>query len=219
MANPVVEVLGVTRVFPPRHRSTPPVTALRSLSFTAPPGAVLAITGANGAGKTTVLDIIATLLLPTTGDVRVAGVSVVQRPAEVRRHVAYCPAGSASFWPRLTGRENLHCFSALAGLGAHARPSRLAEAVSRVGLSDAVLGREVRTYSDGEVQRLNLARALMRDVAVWLLDEPTRSLDPDAQSSIWAIIREVARDRGLCVVAATHDMVRVSTDVDAVVRL
>lgn len=215
----MVEVLGVTRVFPTRRRSAPPVTALRALTFTVPPGAVVALTGANGAGKTTALDIIATLLLPTSGDVRVAGASVLERPADVRRHVAYCPAGNASFWPRLTGRENLDCFSALAGLAADARPARLAEAVARVGLSDDVLRREVRTYSDGEVQRLNFARALMRDAIVWLLDEPTRSLDPDAQTSIWAIIRDAAQTRGVSVIAATHDAAGAAAHADAVVRL
>lgn len=218
MSIPAVEVVGLTRVFP-RSRSGSVVTALRDVSFTVPRGAVVAVTGPNGAGKTTVLDIVATLLLPTSGDVHVEGASVLESPAEVRRHVAYCPSGSASFWPRLTGRENLDCFAALAGVSAHERPRRLADAASRVGLTPDVFSRETRTYSDGQMQRLNLARALTRDVTVWLLDEPTRSLDAEAQAATWTLIRESARERGVSVLVATHDAMGVAAYADAVVRL
>ena len=167
MTTPAVEVLGLTRVFSPRVRSGPAVTALREISFTVPRGAIVALTGPNGAGKTTALDVAATLLLPTSGDVRVCGASVVQSPAAVRRDVAYCPAGGSSFWPRLTGRENLNCFASLAGISPVDRPSTFTQATERVGLSADLLSRETRTYSDGQLQRLNLARALMRDVRVW----------------------------------------------------
>jgi ABC-2 type transport system ATP-binding protein len=189
------------------------------VSFIVPRGAIVALTGANGAGKSTALDVVATLLLPTSGDVRVFGASVRTSPAEVRRRVAYCPAGGASFWPRLTGRENLDCFSALAGVSPRDRPRRLTDAASRVGLSAEVLSRETRTYSDGQMQRLNLARALMRDVTVWLLDEPTRSLDAEAQEATWTLIRESARERGVSVLVATHDAMSVTAHADAVVRL
>ena len=219
MSTPAVEVLGLTRVFAPRVRPGPVVTALQDISFTVPPGAVVAITGANGTGKTTALDIVATLLLPTSGDVRVCGASVRQSPQVVRQHVAYCPAGGASFWPRLTGRENLECFSALAGVGPLVRPTRLADATARVGLTHDVLSRETRTYSDGQLQRLNLARALMRDVPVWLLDEPTRSLDADAQAATWALIRDASRERGVSVLVATHDAAGVASYADDGVRL
>ena len=193
--------------------------ALQDVSFTVPRGAIVALTGANGAGKTTALDVTATLLLPTSGDVHVCGASVRRSPAEVRGRVAYCPAGGASFWPRLTGRENLECFSSLAGVGPSARPARLTEATARVGLPAELLSRETRTYSDGQLQRLNLARALMRDVDVWLLDEPTRSLDAEAQAATWALIREAARERGVSVLVATHDTAGVAAYADTVVRL
>lgn len=218
MSIPAVEVLGLTRVFP-RGLSGSVVTALRNVSFIVPRGAIVALTGPNGAGKSTVLDVVATLLLPTSGDVRVDGASVLQLPAEVRRHVAYCPSGNASFWPRLTGRENLDCFAALAGVNPRDRPRRLADAASRVGLPLDVLSRETRTYSDGQMQRLNLARALLRDVTVWLLDEPTRSLDAEAQEATWTLIRESARERGVSVLVATHDAMSVAAHADAVVRL
>lgn len=219
MTTPAVEVIRLTRVFTPRVRSGAPVTALRDISFTVPGGAIVALTGPNGAGKTTALDIVATLLLPTSGDVRVGGVSVTTSPAEVRRRIAYCSAGGASFWPRLTGRENLECFAALAGVAARERPGRFLDAAARVGLSLDVLSRETRTYSDGQMQRLNLARSLMRDVHVWLLDEPTRSLDVEAQAATWALIRDAARERGVSVLVSTHDTTGVAAYADDVVRL
>ncbi len=216
---PAVEALRLTRVFSPRFHSGPPVIALRDISFIVPRGALVALTGANGAGKTTALDIIATLLSPTSGDVRVLGDSVRQAPAKVRRHVAYCPAGGGSFWPRLSGRENLECFASLAGVGPRERSSRLMDAVARVALPADVLARETRTYSDGQLQRLNLARALMRDVPVWLFDEPTRSLDSDAQAATWSLIRDAARARGVSALVASHDAAGVAAFADAIVDL
>ncbi|MEI6244849.1 MAG: ABC transporter ATP-binding protein [Acidobacteriota bacterium] len=219
MSVPAVEALALTRVFAPRAHSGPGVTALREVSFVVPRGAIVALIGANGAGKTTALDVAATLLMPTAGDVRVCGRSVINSAKEVRELVAYCAAGGSSFWPRLTGRENLECFSALAGIGPTERPARLADAVERVGLPADVLKRETRTYSDGQLQRLNLARAVMRDVSVWLLDEPTRSLDEQAQHATWALIREAAHARGVSVLVATHDSASVAEYADDVVRL
>lgn len=219
MAEPAVDVRQLTRGFSPLFRSGPVVTPIKNLSFLVPRGAIVALTGANGTGKTTALDVLATLLLPTTGDALVCGASVRHAPAVVRRHVAYCPAGGASFWPRLSGRENLTCFAELAGLADDDVRRRLAQAVEAVGLDESVLAREVRTYSDGQVQRLNLARALMRDADVWLLDEPTRSLDVDAQTATWVLIRDAARQRAISVVVATHDAAGVAGYADSVVHL
>lgn len=219
MSEPAIDVRQLTRGFSPRFRSGPAVTPIQNLSFRVPRGAIVALTGANGTGKTTALDVLATLLLPTGGDAIVCGASVRQSPVAVRRHVAYCPAGGTSFWPRLTGRENLTCFAELAGLGDDEVRRRFDQAVARVGLDDSVLAREVRTYSDGQAQRLNLARALMRDASVWLLDEPTRSLDAAAQTATWVLIRDAARHRDVSVLVATHDAAGVAEYADSVVRL
>jgi peptide/nickel transport system ATP-binding protein len=149
------------------------------------------------------------------------GCDPVATPLAVRRVVGYCPAGSASFWPRLSGRENLACFAALGGLrlGAAALEARLDDVLAQVGVRPDVAHREVRTYSDGETQRLNLARLLLRDAAVWLLDEPTRSPDVDGQAAMWRLIRDVAVARGATVLAATHDLSGVAAVTDRVVAL
>ena len=204
------------RLFTPRR---PVVRALPSFSLSVDPGQFVAVTGANGAGKTTLLEILATLLLPTSGDVSVCGFDVRADALAVRRRIAYCPAGGSSFWPRLTGAENLEFFTAMAGCRDADHADRLASAAGEVGLPGDVLHREVRTYSDGQAQRLNLARALLRGAEIWLIDEPTRSLDPDGQSAMWALIHDRARERGATVIAATHDVVGVASVADMTVAL
>ncbi len=179
----------------------------------------MAVTGANGAGKTTLLEVFATLLIPTSGEVSICGFDVRVDALEVRRRIAYCPAGGSSFFPRLTGAENLQFFTAMAGNPDAERADRLAAVAAEVGLAADVLYREVRTYSDGHAQRLNLARALLRGADVWLIDEPTRSLDPEGQAAMWLVIRDRARERGATVIAATHDVRGVAGIADLAVAL
>jgi ABC-2 type transport system ATP-binding protein len=180
-------------------------------------GEFFALTGRNGAGKTTLLEILATLLIPTSGEVSVCGFDARTDAARVREHVAYCPAGGSSFWPRLTGFENLQFFTALAGLDVPADVPR--QVAIDLGLDADVLDRDVRTYSDGQAQRLSLARALLRDARVWLIDEPTRSLDPEGQDAMWTLIRDRARERQATVIAATHDLRGVERVADRTVAM
>lgn len=219
MANAAIEVSDLTVVFRPRFSRRAPLTAVHHLSFTVASATIVALTGPNGAGKSTTLDVLATHLCPTEGDARVCGHSVRTAAGAIRGLVAHCPSGAASFWPRLTGRENLETFDAFAGGGSHDRLDRLSVAVERVGLSAEVIGREVRTYSDGLAQRLNLARALMRAAPVWLLDEPTRSLDAAARDALWTVVRDAARQDGVSVLVATHDPAALGGMADNVVRL
>lgn len=193
--------------------------ALSPISFSVEAGRFVAITGRNGAGKTTLLEILSTLIVPSSGEALVEGFDVREAGAEIRRRIAHCPSGHASFWPRLTGLENLQFFSALAGNAAGRRADRARAAALDVGMTDDVIAREVRTYSDGQAQRLNLARALLRDASVWLIDEPTRSLDPEGQAAIWTLIRDRARERGATVLAATHDVLGVAGIADDTVAL
>lgn len=184
-----------------------------------PSGQFVALTGRNGAGKTTLLEILATLLVPTRGQVLVGGFDVRIGARDVRRTIAYCPSGNASFWPRLTGLENLQFFAAVGDTDDSSRLHRARAEAADVGLDPALLDRQVRTYSDGQAQRLNLARALLRDASIWLIDEPTRSLDPDGQAAMWRLIRERARERAATVIAATHDLAGVAGIADLTVTL
>jgi ABC-type multidrug transport system ATPase subunit len=218
-----VRAHALTHVFRAKRRpfssQRSAVRALSSFSLTVDRGQFVAVTGANGAGKTTFLEILATVLVPTSGDVSVCGFDVRASALEVRRRIAYCPAGGSSFWPRLTGAENLDFFTRLTGVPLADQSRRLREAADDVGLPREVFEREVRTFSDGQAQRLNLARALLRGADVWLVDEPTRSLDPAGQTAMWALIRDRARERGATVIAATHDLAGVAAVADLTAAL
>jgi ABC-2 type transport system ATP-binding protein len=177
---PVVEASGLTKHFGKVH-------ALDGLDLLAPAGEVLAVLGPNGAGKTTLVRSIATLLRPTSGTLRVAGIDALRHPERLRRVIGLA-GQSASVEEALTGAENLQLVARLFG---HDRRSarRSAEAVlGRLGLADAG-DRLVRTYSGGMRRRLDLGASLVGAPKLLLLDEPTTGLDPRSRLELWDTIR------------------------------
>jgi ABC-2 type transport system ATP-binding protein len=194
------------------------VTALESVTFTVPPGTVIGILGHNGAGKTTLLEILATLLLPQSGRAEVCGHDVVAAPTQVRRVMAYAPSGGTSFFPRLTGRQNLEYFAALYNVPRREWRTRGDDAATEFAIADA-LDRRVDTYSDGMRQRLALARVCLARAQVWLLDEPTRGLDPHVRAVTHAAITRHARSHGATILWSTHDLSEAETMCDRVLVL
>lgn len=194
------------------------VTALHSVTFAAPSGSIVGILGHNGAGKTTLLEILATVLLPQSGRAAVLGHDVVGAPAQVRRVLAYAPSGGSSFFPRLTGRQNLEYFAALYNVPQREWRSRSEAAAAVFDIVDA-LHRRVDTYSDGMRQRLALARVWLAQAQVWLLDEPTRGLDPNARAGTHAAITQQARGAGATILWSTHDLQEAESACDRVIVL
>jgi ABC-2 type transport system ATP-binding protein len=184
-----------------RTASAGPVEALRSVSFGVASGEMVGLVGPNGAGKTTLLRIVATLLTPTRGTVSVGGYDVVRAPAEVRRRVGLVLEGDRGLYERLNGRENLEFFGALAGLSPAAARSRAEELLVQSGLTGA--DKLVFGYSSGMRARLSLARALLGDPGLLLLDEPTRSLDPLASEKVLGQLSGLAR-QGKAVLLSSH---------------
>jgi ABC-2 type transport system ATP-binding protein len=168
-------------------------------------GEIVALVGSNGAGKTTLLEILATLQLPTSGRATVCGFDLVSQAEQIKRIVGYCPAGAESFYPQLTGRANLEFFAALNGLAPHearTRASAVLEMMGGLEVSEVMLQR----YSAGMKQKLNLARALLGDAPMLLLDEPTRSLDADARHKFYRLLRQtLAGAMNKTVLLVTHD--------------
>jgi ABC-2 type transport system ATP-binding protein len=166
--------------------------ALDGLDLTARSGEVLAILGPNGAGKTTFVRMLATLLKPDAGRLRVAGVDVLNQPAEVRRRIGL--AGQfAAVDAAQSGRENLQMVARLFG---HTRRDARAAAdtvLEQLGLSDAG-DRLVRTYSGGMRRRLDLGASLVGAPKLLLLDEPTTGLDPRSRAELWAAIEALVAD-------------------------
>jgi ABC-2 type transport system ATP-binding protein len=177
--------------------------ALHECSFHLTAGNVLVLLGPNGSGKTTTLKLISTMLLPDRGRVIVNGADSLRQGARVRRQVGLTVAAERSFVARLTARENLDFFAALDDVPRRSRAERIDHVLERTVLSD-VADMLTMKFSAGMYQRLAIARALLKDPAVLLLDEPTRSLDATSASDLCAIVRELRR-RGQSVVVATHN--------------
>jgi ABC-type multidrug transport system ATPase subunit len=177
--------------------------ALRDISFSAARGDVVALLGPNGSGKTTTLKLISTMLLADAGSVWVGGFDAQREAGKVRRQVGIAVATERSFFPRLSARENLEFFAALDEVPRRDRPRRIDEVLRDTGLEEQA-DTLVMKFSSGMYQRLGLARALVKQPSVLLLDEPTRSLDAAATAHFWATINALAR-QNTTVFLATHN--------------
>jgi ABC-2 type transport system ATP-binding protein len=202
--------------FFPRRRSIETL-ALKEVSFEVQPGEPIALLGPNGSGKTTILRLISTVFLPDEGTVFVNGADTRRRAQEARRHVGFALASERSFFPRLTARENLDFFAALEDVARQERSNRVSQVLKDVDLSHAQ-EKQVMKFSSGMYQRLGIARALVKEPSVLLLDEPTRSLDPAAAANLWDLVRELSRT-GITVVLATHNFAEAIAVADRVAVL
>jgi len=176
--------------------------ALKDISFSVPKGNVLVLLGPNGSGKTTTLKLVSTMLLPDVGKVLVEGHDTGTQPQQVRKHVGFAVATERSFFPRLSARENLEFFAALEDVPRSSRTEQVQRMLEQTGLLDAA-DTLVMKFSSGMYQRLGIARALIKQPSVILLDEPTRSLDPASAAHFWMLVAAL-RDQGAAVILATH---------------
>jgi ABC-2 type transport system ATP-binding protein len=192
---------------------------LRDVTLRVRVGEIMALVGPNGSGKTTLLEILATLQLPTAGRATIGGFDVVRQAGQIRRIVGYCAAGAESFYPQLTGRVNLEFFAALHGLSPQEARTRTCTVLETMGASE-VGDVAVQRYSAGMKQRLSLARALLADAPILLLDEPTRSLDADARCEFHRLLRQtLAGATNKAVLLVTHDPNEASAVCDRVAVL
>jgi len=162
-------------------------TALRGINLTIDRGECVALLGPNGAGKTTLLRLIGGLLFPTSGTVTVNRFDSYKNNDEVRGMVGYVLNEERSFFWRLTGRQNLEFFGALENLWGERLRYRIDSLIESVGLEDA-RDKHVSDYSSGMRQRLAIARGLLADPPILLLDEPTRCLDPIGAQAVRELI-------------------------------
>ena len=180
------------------------LTAVDRLDLAIPAGTIFGLLGSNGAGKSTTLKMLTTLLSPSEGTAHVAGCDVLQEAREVRRHIGYVPQ-MLSADAALTGRENLELSAKLYGIPRSERRERIVDALAFMELVDVgqVL---VRKYSGGMIRRLEIAQALLHRPDVVFLDEPTVGLDPNARQAVWGRLRDLRSRTTTTVMLTTHDM-------------
>ena len=178
--------------------------ALESLDLEVARGTLFGLLGPNGAGKSTTIAILTTLRAPSAGHASVAGWDVTRHPREVRASLGVV-FQEVSLDDRLTARENLELFAAMYGIDRRMRAARIAGRLGSVGLSSTA-GQRVRTFSGGMKRRLEIARALLHEPDVVVLDEPTVGLDPQTRRNVWEQLASIAREQGRTVFVTTHYM-------------
>lgn len=191
-----IDVKALTKVF------DKDVKAVDGISFTVNEGEILGFLGPNGAGKTTTLNMLSTLLRPTSGTATVNGHDILTEPDAVRRSIGYV-FQDTTLDIELTGRENLDFHGRLYGLDRNTRQQRIKELLELVNLTDRA-DNIVKTYSGGMKRRLEIARGLLHHPKVLFLDEPTLGLDPQTRRSIWEHILHLNQEKGITVILTTH---------------
>ncbi|WP_234388863.1 ABC transporter ATP-binding protein [Streptomyces sp. AS58] len=174
------------------------------LSLSVERGELVGLLGPNGAGKTSTAKILMTVLLPSSGRAEVLGHDVVTEAQRVRRLTGVILGGDAGLYARLSGRDNLLLFADLYGIPYREQKRRIPELLETVGLLGSERKR-VETYSRGMKQRLHIARGLLHDPEVVILDEPTNGIDPVGARELRGLVREQLR-RGRTILLTTHYM-------------
>ena len=202
-----IEVTGVTRFFGPTR-------AVWQMNMTVPTGTVTGLVGSNGAGKTTLLLMLAALLAPDAGSIRIAGLDPAAQPRQVHQAVGWMP-DSFGTWDSLTCTEILLTFAAAQGLDKATGQQRAINMLSAVHLEE-MAHTPARVLSRGQKQRLGLARALVHQPKVLLLDEPAAGMDPRSRADLRVLLRDLAAS-GVTVLVSSHILSELEQMVDGVI--
>ncbi|PYI40161.1 multidrug ABC transporter ATP-binding protein [Arthrobacter psychrolactophilus] len=190
------------------------VHAVVHMDLQAPSGQVTALIGPNGAGKTTLLLMLASLLAPDTGNISVMGIDPVENPAAARAKIGWMP-DTLGVWEALTAREILSTMARFYQLPKTEIPARVTALLEKVNLT-SLADQKARVLSRGQQQRLSLARALIHDPQVLLLDEPASGLDPGSRIALRSILRELAAE-GKAIVVSSHVLAELDEIADGAV--
>jgi ABC-2 type transport system ATP-binding protein len=207
--NFAIEAKGLKKTFVSGWLRKRRKEALRGVDLSVPEGAFWGLLGPNGAGKTTLLSVIANLLIPEQGEVRVLGRDLRRNAGAVRRRINLS-SGHANFLWSLTVKENLEYYAMLYGLSGNRRRQRVEELLELFDLQ-AFAKVRFEELSTGTKQKLSLAKSLVNDPALLLLDEPTVGLDPDVARRIRDSVQRLHRERGTTLLMTTHNMKEAET--------
>lgn len=190
------------------------IAAVSNVSFRAEDGVITGLLGNNGAGKSTSMRILATLIKPDSGRAFIDEVDVEDKPLEVRKSIGYLPH-NAGLYSRLTARENIEYFAELCGLSVEERVQRTEELLDTLGIEE-VADRRAEGFSQGQKTKVALARALINSPKNLLLDEPTNGLDVLSTRALRKVIKVLAA-RGHCILVSSHIMQEIEMLCDRIV--
>ena len=182
------------------------IAALSDISINVKQGELVGLLGPTGAGKTTLLKILCNLVLPTSGSAFVNGYDVTTNGKHIRKSIGYVLSDERSFYWRLTGRQNLKLFSVLNNLSSSEADKRIKEILKVTDMSDHIENM-FKNYSSGQKQKMAIARGLLTDPQILIMDEPTKSLDPGVALHLREFIKkELVEQKGKTVFFATHNL-------------
>lgn len=187
--------------------------SVMDVSFSVDNGQVLGLLGPNGAGKTTTLRVLSTALQADSGEVNINGIDVLKNPLEARKKIGFL-SGSTGLYGRLTGRENIAYFGQLHGMSKSQIEDRI-EVLSQMLEMESFLDRRCENFSTGMKQKTAIARAVVHEPEVVILDEPTTGLDIMATQTVLDFIRDL-KAKGVPVIFSTHHLDEVSELCDRV---
>lgn len=200
-------------------QKTKKISALQNVSFSCPQGKISCLLGPNGAGKTTVIKILAGLVSNDGGWIHLRGMSLIESMKRDSVKIGVMASNDRSFYWRLTGRQNLEFFSALYGYKKHEIKKIVSDIQGELNIEQES-DKPFRMYSTGIKQKFLLARALLQNPDILLLDEPTSHIDPIAKDAIHTIIREnFIRKRKATVLLCTHDLYEVQQLAEYIILL
>ena len=198
-----------------QHQGKRIVVAVDHVSFAVKEGEIFGVLGPNGGGKSTLIRLISTLMIPDQGKITVLGFDVVKQPMKVQQLINRVSV-EASFFKKLSPLENLMYGARLYGMDGRSTRKKIFEILGRLGLEKATITSPMEEMSRGMQQKVAIARALLSKPKLLLLDEPTTGLDPRSKRDVQAVVREMRDNDHTTILLTTHDMVEAETLCDRI---